>query len=280
VGGQSYPTLAAAIDGAPDGTAGSPTVITLLADVALTNNDMIGLNGSKHVALVVPAGYTRTIKPAASFPDYAALFTVASGSASLTLGQPSGGGTLIIDGGNTEGVPSSTNSLISLNNGPVIMYDDVILQNHTTSNGGGAVVIGNAPDSVFTMYGGIIQGCQAANGGGVANVNSTPGVVGFKMLGGTIRGNTATVSGGGVYTEGTFVKTGGLISGNPTTGDTGDHTTESATRDDCNVAPATKGSSVYASGANAKLGTWTANPVAYDTDIDAAKVTGAANPGW
>jgi hypothetical protein len=258
-------------------------VITLLADVALTNNDIIELYASKHIALVVPAGDTRTIKPAASFPPYAALFTVASDSASLTLGQPSGGGNLIIDGGNKEGVTKDA-ALISLNNGPVVMYAGVTLQNNTNSSVGGAVVIGNAPGCIFTMHGGTIQGCQAEKGGGVFNVNSSASGPSFIMHGGTIRGNTATVSGGGVYIEDTaFVKDGGLITGNPTatgTGDTGDHTTESATRDDCNVAPAGMGSSVYASGTYAKLGTWTANNVGYDTDIDAGKVTGAANPLW
>ena len=75
------------------------------------------------------------------------------------------------------------------------------------TTGGGIFVQGN-----LAMYGGSITGNTAANGGGV--YLDTDGI--FRLNGGSITKNTATVSGGGVFTRGTFA-----VSGTPTvTGNT------------------------------------------------------------
>jgi len=104
------------------------------------------------------------------------------------------------------------------------------------TRGGGVAVDGGT----FTMIGGAISGNIASNGGGVCIFgwgNPT-----FNMRGGTISGNTAAESGGGVNIYGTFVKTGGTI-----TGYKSDPTNGNAVKDDDGFILSRKGHAIYIS---------------------------------
>jgi hypothetical protein len=109
----------------------------------------------------------------------------------------------------------------------------------------------------FTMNGGAISGNTATAGGGVFSYDM------FTMNGGTISGNTATTDGGGVYfyryyTSGTFIKTGGVITGSPTrllqhSVGANSHTAGHADHDDCNVAASGR-HALYSSPDNLTIG--------------------------
>ena len=101
-------------------------------------------------------------------------------SGRLTLGRPGMGGTITLDGGGT----TSAGPIIRLIwSGNLVMHDGVILTGNNSTVTGGAVLVEGEFDR-------------------------------FYMHGGTITGNTAT-SGGGVHVEeGTFIMSGGSITGN------------------------------------------------------------------
>ena len=112
----------------------------------------------------------------------------------------------------TGGAISDNNGRgVSVNSGTFAMSGGTI-----SGNRGGGVYISGA---TFTMDDGTISGNSANRGGGVY----LDGYSGnFTMRGGTITGNTAIEYGGGVYrSNGTFAKTGGIITGynsDPTNG--------------------------------------------------------------
>jgi hypothetical protein len=104
------------------------------------------------------------------------------------------------------------------------------------TKGGGVAVYGGT----FTMIGGTITGNIASNGGGVCIFGF--GNPTFNMRGGTISGNTAVESGGGVHVQGTFVKTGGTI-----TGYKSDPTNGNAVKDEDGFILSRKGHAIYVS---------------------------------
>ncbi|MDR2054043.1 MAG: cadherin-like beta sandwich domain-containing protein [Treponema sp.] len=180
-----------------------------------TSNNIIELTGT------IPISYTSvtlvpvtdvTLKRAAGNTTNS-LFSVST-SGTLNLGRSTSMyGTLTIDGGsiwtdNGDGIiavsevsgVAAQNSLISVSNGSLFMYDGIILQNNrnnsAVSNGGAVYLMG----STFTMQGGEIQYCGTSQSGGGVYLNAGT----FTMSGGRIRYNYAT-SGGGVYkNSGTF----------------------------------------------------------------------------
>jgi len=103
--------------------------------------------------------------------------------------------------------------------------------------GGGVAVEGGT----FTMTGGVISGNIALNGGGVGVFGFLYPTV-FNMRGGTISGNTAAESGGGVNIYGTFVKTGGTI-----TGYKSDPANGNAVKDEDGTILSRKGHAIYIS---------------------------------
>jgi hypothetical protein len=79
------------------------------------------------------------------------------------------------------------------------------ISGNTAQNGGGVYLAGGT----FTMNGGTITGNTANSGGGVYVNSGTT----FIMRDGIITGNTARENGGGLFTYGTFTKSGGTITG-------------------------------------------------------------------
>ena len=135
-------------------------------------------------------------------------------SATLNLGKSDGSDTLIIEG-NGDGTPTYE-SLVSVGNGVVNMYDGVTLQNNKsgqTSLAGGAVDINS--NGTFNMEGGIIQNnsSEASGVGGAIAVDDLNAR--FVMNGGTITGNTSVAWGGAIYiSTGDAILNKGTISNN------------------------------------------------------------------
>ncbi|GHU77875.1 hypothetical protein FACS189462_0910 [Spirochaetia bacterium] len=240
-----YVGLQDAID-ASSGSAGSPDVIALLADIDITAaEDVITIPGTpnaKHVKLIAGVA-PRAINCAGNIT--ASLITVAGGG-SLELGDDQ---VLIIDGKkasymenkalitvDTGGTLKMSGGAVTLrdnsnyairNNGSFTMNDGSITGNSVRaaipSSGGGGVYVSGT--STFTMSGGSITGNSVSNnntsggsGGGGVYVSGTST---FTMSGGSITGNSANVfgtigGGGGVYVSGTstFTMSGGSITGN------------------------------------------------------------------
>ncbi len=114
-----------------------------------------------------------------------------------------------------EGTVSSTDSLIKVEGGNLIIEEGTVLQNNNTnvsgSSGGGAIYIGDA-DSSVTMKGGAIQyntTDRTYGGGGISVVTGS-----FILENGLIAYNSDAYCGGGVYVGGNFTMLDGEIRSN------------------------------------------------------------------
>ena len=107
-------------------------------------------------------------------------------------------------------------SLVSVNNGALIMNAGARITDNTSSHYSGGVLVNRY--GTFTMYGGEISGNSGRGSGGGVRVSGT-----FTMYNGEISGNTADGfrGGGGVHVSGTFTMLGGEISGNTAGSDFG-----------------------------------------------------------
>jgi predicted outer membrane repeat protein len=198
-GGTGVTPLKEQIDALDDGTSASPAVLVLSGGTyPMTRDDAISLN-NKHIHIKVPAGETATIQLTEALDAYSGLFYLHNNS-TLILGEDSGGGTLIIDGGNQASPPvTGTGSLIYVSgtNSTVEIKNGVTLRNNTSTGSGGAIKIGGDASgrAVLTISGGTIRGNTAEYGGGISiNAYTT-----LTMTGGVIEHNTATTdSGGGI----------------------------------------------------------------------------------
>jgi predicted outer membrane repeat protein len=203
-----YTSIHEAVTDSNGASSTSQDTITVLTSREIS--ETVTIPRGKHVRVVPKTGSTVTLTRASIFTGN--LFVVENGG-SLTLAGAGSDGSdkLVIDGGS---IPNTAGALVYLSDGTFTMNAGVTLQNNkrTDSSGGGVCMVGGT----FTMSGGTISGNEAGNGGGVyvADADST-----FNMIGGTIGGsaankNTAT-NGGGVYVaSGTFILSGGAISGN------------------------------------------------------------------
>ena len=145
--------------------------ITLEGDYILTNGKKTTIKGNNHT---LRGGYNATI-------------AVSGEKTVLNLGAQDYKGTLTIDG--DENAP--TGPFVDISNGATVnMYEHVTLQNRQQVDQACVVLEEN---SVFTMYGGVIQNCKGKYGG-VSLKNGSR----FIMEGGTISECEAN-AGGGLY---------------------------------------------------------------------------------
>jgi len=220
-----YQTLYKAIEAAQSGSAGSPTVITLLRNITVPEPGMTSNTGyiidNKHIKITVESGKDRVIT--ASAGSYR-LFTVNSG-ASLSLDGT--GGSLTLKGNEYS---ASNRQGVFVNGGTFDMKNKVTINgfNNNGGYGGGVYVTGGT----FTMEDCEIAANTAISGGGVY-INGSAAK--FTMQGGAIKKNKTTGNnsdsyyyqynggGGGVYVnEGTFTMQGGEISNNNSTDNNSD----------------------------------------------------------
>ena len=160
--------------------------ITLEGDYILTNGKKTTIKGNNHT---LRGGYNATI-------------AVSGEKTVLNLGAQDYKGTLTIDG--DENAP--TGPFVDISNGATVnMYEHVTLQNRQQVDQACVVLEEN---SVFTMYGGVIQNCKGKYGGVSLKDGSR-----FIMEGGTISGCEAN-AGGGLYADNSIVTINkGTISG-------------------------------------------------------------------
>ena len=161
--------------------------ITLEGNYILTNGKTTTIKGNNHT---LRGGYNATI-------------AVSGEKTVLNLGAQDYKGTLTIDG--DENAP--TGPFVDISNGATVnMYEHVTLQNRQQVDQACVVLEEN---SVFTMYGGVIQNCKGKYGG-VSLKNGSR----FIMEGGTISGCSAN-EGGGLYAtnQSTITINNGTISG-------------------------------------------------------------------
>ena len=161
--------------------------ITLEGNYILTNGKKTTIKGNNHT---LRGGYNATI-------------AVSGEKTVLNLGAQDYKGTLTIDG--DENAP--TGPFVDISNGATVnMYEHVTLQNRQQVDQACVVLEEN---SVFTMYGGVIQNCKGKYGGVSLKDGSR-----FIMEGGTISECEAN-AGGGLYAENSTItiKKGGTISG-------------------------------------------------------------------
>ena len=145
--------------------------ITLEGNYILTNGKKTTIKGNNHT---LRGGYNATI-------------AVSGEKTVLNLGAQDYKGTLTIDG--DENAP--TGPFVDISNGATVnMYEHVTLQNRQQVDQACVVLEEN---SVFTMYGGVIQNCKGKYGG-VSLKNGSR----FIMEGGTISECSAN-AGGGLY---------------------------------------------------------------------------------
>lgn len=159
-------------------------------------------------------GHTIFVKPNAGI-------TVTGKGNVLNLGAEGYKGTLTIDRDPRDvSVPETRGAFITVSGGATAnMYGNVTLQNWQFAGNACVVIMGPKLDtgsnSVFNMYGGVIENCSRAVTAGSRTT--------FNMSGGKIRnreGIRGSGNGGGVRVyEATFVMSGGTISG--CTADTG-----------------------------------------------------------
>ena len=136
--------------------------------------------------------------------------------ATLNLGSEGEDSTLTLEGPGTE--TASYESILTINNGTVNMYDGVTLKDNRSGNGslnGGAVRLGT--NGKFIMNGGLITNNSSETssaGGGAIMIDSEGGE--FIMNGGVISNNYAGSWGGAVlvYMTGTVTINGGTFKDN------------------------------------------------------------------
>jgi len=170
-------------------------------------------------------------------------FTMSGGTISGNTAQSSGGGVYMVGG------------IFDMNGG--------IISGNTAGNGdGGGVFVsrGGVNHGIFTMRNGTISGNTASRNGGGVYVGSLDryfdrrDIAGyFQMSNGTISGNTARENGGGVCaggTYGTFIKTGGTI-----TGFASDQRNGNAVKNASGAVQNFRGHAVYATGPKIRQGT-------------------------
>jgi hypothetical protein len=222
-----YTKLLDAITACSGGTADNPSVIMVIADIAIhksgtvfppelqgPHEHQIVLASGKHIRL--EAAGQKTIKrnnsPGGVFGE---LIKVESG-ASLTVG---GSGLLILDGGavwsvagNPTAAGSSNDTGISAD-GPlvkaaggafVLTSGGRLTNNQNNGTDGGAVYAGTG---TFTMTGGEIIANSSQWGGGVVIDSGAA----FSISGGTIKHNLATNGGGGISTYGAVTISGSAV---------------------------------------------------------------------
>ncbi|MDR2489838.1 MAG: hypothetical protein LBD20_00370 [Spirochaetaceae bacterium] len=180
-----YLTIAGALDAATGGTADSPNVITVLAD--MQQSEAVDISTGKHIQLTVPQNISKMITIGALPADN--VFTVQSG-ASLTF---AGNGTGVLTVGGSSSVDLADKSLIKVSGGTLNLHNGSVLQNVEKSTNGadGCIWIDSA--GTVTMTGGTITGMKARFGAAVYVYNGT-----FTMSGGELYNNEARLSGGAV----------------------------------------------------------------------------------
>jgi hypothetical protein len=119
------------------------------------------------------------------------------------------GGTLTLQGividGNKANFVATTDSLIAVDAGSLVINSDVTLQNNAANGGGALRITGGA----VTLGGGTITNCSAINYGGAVMILGNGA---FTMNSGTITSNSATKGGGvAVIESGAFTLIGGTI---------------------------------------------------------------------
>ena len=208
---------------------GSPSEITILADIVLDEPLII----EDSVFIILTAGNADVvIKRGGNNLNHPVIWVRGEDSI-LHLGKPDMEYNLYIDGGYLSNGIYAHAPLVALS-GPgakFYMYDKVFLQNNYNSGdvpgnshfqNGAGVNIRTFPESSerqaeFIMKGGTICGntnnviSRVVKGGGVL----IRGFGIFTMEGGVIKNNSALMTGGGFHTDsrGTFNKTGGIIYG-------------------------------------------------------------------
>lgn len=134
----------------------------------------------------------------------------------LNLGSSNGSDTLTLKG--TGEGHTSYDSLVSVNNGTVNMYDGITLKDNwsgSTSLAAGGVRLNT--NGIFNMYGGTIKDnkIEASELGGAVVADGDGSI--FNMSGGVIENNTSVYFGGGVTINAVTAKlniTGGTIQNN------------------------------------------------------------------
>ncbi len=142
-----------------------------------------------------------------------------SGNGSSSVVSVSSGAALNMYDCGTTGTITGGSTGVSVY-GAFNMYAGTISGNTSTANGGGVYIYWDEFSNsagTFNMSGGTISGNSANKGGGVFVGGMTKRGT-FTMTGGTISGNTATVTGAGLYVDGSCMMTGGEISGNTSEG--------------------------------------------------------------
>lgn len=190
---------------------GDENEIVLMHDITLEGNYIL-TNGK--TTTIKGEGHTIFVKPNAGI-------TVTGKGNVLNLGAEGYKGTLTIDRDPRDvSVPETRGAFITVSGGATAnMYGNVTLQNWQFAGNACVVIMGPKLDtgsnSVFNMYGGVIENCSRAVTAGSRTT--------FNMSGGKIRnreGIRGSGNGGGVRVyEATFVMSGGTISG--CTADTG-----------------------------------------------------------
>ena len=136
--------------------------------------------------------------------------------ATVNLGKEDKTDTLVLEGAGAGG--GTEESLVTVTNGTVNMYEGVTLKNNRGDSGsvtGGAIRVNN--DGTFIMHGGIVENnaSMAAGYGGAIIVDYDTAT--FKMTGGVIKDNEAQQWGGAIYqSAGTVEITGGKFLNNST----------------------------------------------------------------
>ena len=191
-------------------------VIELCENITLTDNYTLTNDKATTIktTTIKGEGHTIFVKPNAGI-------TVTGKGNVLNLGAEGYKGTLTIDRDPRDvSVPETRGAFITVSGGATAnMYGNVTLQNWQFAGNACVVIMGPKLDtgsnSVFNMYGGVIENCSRAVTAGSRTT--------FNMSGGKIRnreGIRGSGNGGGVRVyEATFVMSGGTISG--CTADTG-----------------------------------------------------------
>ena len=196
------------------GTSNGNYTISLTADIEITDTTAIPAAGNTinngNTVTLLGNGHNLII---ATFSK--GRLAVSGGT--LNLGLESGDNVLCINGSG-ENNAGASESVMSVANGIINMYNGVTITNDNIEYGsvvGGAVNI--RTNGVFNMYGGVMERCTSPSvAGGAIMMDYANGV--FNMSGGEIR-NNSSIWGGAIYmgADSVINITGGTISGNSAT---------------------------------------------------------------